>query len=95
MAGSLTQLALEGGCAISENGATALAALTGLRALSLGFRCAGACAAAAAVQGMMMMRCMMMMMMMMMRCMPRSQRRKCRVIHRSCPPVPALDAATT
>ena len=37
LAGSLTQLALQGGHQVSEDGATALAALTRLRALDLGF----------------------------------------------------------
>lgn len=40
LAGPLTRLVLEGGHGITENGATALAALTGLQALSLAYRCA-------------------------------------------------------
>lgn len=38
LAGSLTALVLQGGHEVTENGATALAALTGLQSLSLAFR---------------------------------------------------------
>ena len=38
LAGSLTGLVMEGGHEVTEDGATALAALTGVQTLSLGFR---------------------------------------------------------
>ncbi len=41
LAGSLTHLELGGGHNVTENGATALAALTKLQSLSLAFRCCG------------------------------------------------------